>query len=264
VEKVVTGVVSALEPRSNDWVAVHIMVPGKQYPVKLSTKRPELIGLAQSVVGQNVDALYNEEQGTQINPHNNQPYINRYLEQLAPAGSIPPPVVPVQQQVPQASFQGQPQGFPQAQQQAGTAPGWPTQQPQQFGNLQPQLPPQPVAQYAPQPEPTGTMRHVVVDDDQRENRIMRQAATKVAAVFLPMLNPEDQNLGSLIRISEQLLKYYREGVSWETNPPPVPAQVPQPQADGRAGYENPNEYPDPGPEPGDPGPVPVGEFPQGY
>jgi len=259
VEKVVTGVVSALEPRSNDWVAVHISVPGRQYPTKLSTKRPELIGLAQSVVGQNVDALYNEEQSTQINPHNGQPYTNRYLEALAPAGSIPPPVVPVQQPVPQASFQGQPQGFPQPVQTFPQPQAMPVPQqpfpggtgpaPQGIGNLQPQLPPQPVTAF--------------VADDERENRIMRQAATKVAAAFLPQLNPEDQNLGSLIRISEQLLKYYREGVSWETAPPAVPAQAPQ-QDGNRAGYEHPGEYADPGREQGDPGPVPVGDFPDGY
>ena len=34
---------------------------------------------------------------------------------------------------------------------------------------------------------------------------MRQAAGKVAAALLPMLSPEDQNLASLIRISEQLV-----------------------------------------------------------
>jgi len=72
-----------------------------------------------------------------------------------------------------------------------------------------------------------------------------------------MLKEEDRNLGALIRIAEQLLKYYREGVSWETYPPQMPQQAP-----GGDGYG----YGDPGPEQGDPGgyeTVP-GELPPGY
>lgn len=255
MQQVVQGQITQVEPRANGWAAVHIATPGQQYPKKLSTKRPELIGAAQSLFGQFVEALYNEEEGTNINPNSGRPYVNRYLEQLAPAGSG------LQAQV-QPQVQPQQQG-PQA---VPTTMMQPQVQPQQFGNLQPQLPPQP--QYAPPPQvqpmqlpPQG--EHVA--DGDRESRIMRQAATKVAASFLPMLAEEDRNLGSLIRISEQLLKYYREGVSWETNPI-GPDGGPQQQGQQQmpvgnpAGYENPNEYGDPGREQGDP----RGEFPEGY
>jgi len=237
MQQVVQGQIIQIEPRNNGWFAVHVATPGSQYPRKLSTKRQELVTAAQSLMGQYVDALYNEEQSSSINPHNGQPYINRYLEQLAPAGSMPPPQVAPQQQAPQA--------VPTTMMQP---------QPQSFGNLQPQqyLPPQ------PQPAAPPVIRHEVGTDEQRESRIMRQAATKVAAVFLPMLAEEDRNLGSLIRISEQLMKYYREGVAWDTAPVQAPVQTQLPVAAG-AGYENPNEYGDPGPQPGDPG-----QFPEGY
>jgi hypothetical protein len=59
---------------------------------------------------------------------------------------------------------------------------------------------------------------------------------------LAFMPPEDQTLASLIRISEQLVKYYDEGVQWQTNPIAPPVQ--QPQAQPQQGYENPDEYED--------------------
>ena len=77
----------------------------------------------------------------------------------------------------------------------------------------------------------------------------------MAAAFLPSLAEEDQNLGSLIRISEQLLKYYREGVSWETNMVAFDGEGhdAQAQAEHQAMLAA-----DPGPQPDD------DAFPQGY
>ena len=112
MQKVVQGQVTAIEPRANDWAAVHILVPGKQFPIKLSTKRQDLIGAAQQMAWQVVDALYNEEESTNINPHNGQPYVNRYLEQLAPAGQMPQPQQnPTQPAVPMP-IPAQPQAVP--------------------------------------------------------------------------------------------------------------------------------------------------------
>jgi hypothetical protein len=268
VQKVISGQITAIEPRQNDWVAVHVSVPGKQYPTKLSTKRPDLVGIAQQLYGQFVDALYNEEQSTTINPHNNQPYTNRYLEQLAPGGSgqIQQPVqqglTPVAQTIPQVQANWQQPGYPtqpvqQPMQQPVPGPQPQPMQPQVHEGMPPGWQPQQTIQ---QPLPPQS---AFVADDERENRIMRQAATKVAAVFLPMLTPEDQNLGSLIRIAEQLLKYYREGVSWETFPPEVPAQVPGQNAP--QSYDGGYDGGDPGREAGDPGYQPVpGELPAGY
>ena len=62
--------------------------------------------------------------------------------------------------------------------------------------------------------------------DQREAKIHRQAASKVAVQLLAYLTPDAQNLASLVAISEQLVKYYDNGVQWTT--PPI--QQPQSQA----------------------------------
>jgi hypothetical protein len=247
----IVGVVAGLEQRSGGWVAVSILEPGKEYPKKLSTKKQDLIGQAQQLMGQLVTAGFNEQDSTNINPHNGQPYTNRYLEALAygqvdlvgmPTQIQPQQFMPQPQAQPQQQFQGQPQGFT----------GAPAAQPF-VPPVPPAIPvaqPQPTMQQAPQAHPTGTIQHVVTTDAIREGKIHRQTATKVAAAMLPLLAPENHNLASLIRISEQLVKYYDEGVPWQTNPiSPGEAHDAQAQqqyqqaqqAQPQQGYENPAE-----------------------
>lgn len=214
----VTGQIVAMEQRNAGWVAVSILEPGKQYPKKLSTKREELIGQAQQMMGmgQIVTAAFNEQQSDQINPHNGQPYTNRYLEALA----------------------------------LGMADlvGMPTQiQPQQY------MPPQPQpVQQAPYQQPAPVQQPVMQQPIQRfdptEAKIHRQTATKVAVLLLPMLREEDRNLASLVRISEQLVKYYDAGVQWQTAPiQPQPSPQPQPQQQAQ-GYEQYDGYPEASPD----------------
>ena len=200
MQQMVTGQVGTLEQRQSGWVAVHINVPGRQYPVKLSTKKTEIIGQAQSMQGQMVDALYNEVTGDSINPHTNQPYINRYLEALAPAGQMGPVQQQVMQEPAQQGFQPMSQLVPQ---------NMPVQQPSQQWQ-------QPVQQPVPQqPQvPAG-----VVTDTDREGRIMRQSAAKVAAELIQHRPLEERTIRTLVATSEQLVKYFRDGVSWTTNGP---------------------------------------------
>jgi len=204
MDQQIIGTVSGLEQRSGGWVAVAILAPGKEYPVKLSTKKQELISQAQQMMGQVVTAGFNEQASTNINPHNGQPYTNRYLEALA-FGAVDlvgmPTQIQPQQFVPQP--QPQAQNFPPPQQQA---------QPQQFQG-QPQT-------FAQQPAAVP----FVNTDAAREAKIHRQTASKVAVQLLAYLVPDERNLASLVRISEQLVKYYDEGVQWTTPP------VQQPQA----------------------------------
>jgi hypothetical protein len=259
MDQQVIGNVVGMEQRNGGWVAVAILVPGKEHPVKLSTKKQELISQAQQMMGQLVTAGYNEQESTNINPHNNQPYTNRYLEAIAfgqvdlvgsPTQIQPQQFMPQPQAQPQQQFQGQPQTFA----------GQPAAQP-----FVPQ--PQPVIQ--PQPQPI-----MVVNEDLRESRIMRQAAAKVAVQLLQHLEPEARKLASLVAISEQLVGYFRDGVQWQVPPVQQPVQQqPQQQFQGEAhdaqaqqayqqhvqaqqrqgGYENPAEGGDPGPQYGDPG-----------
>jgi hypothetical protein len=195
----ITGTLVGMEARNGGWMAVGVQEPNSQYPKKLSTKKPELIQQAQSLMGQVVTAAYNESEGNQINPHTGTPYINRYLEALA-LGAVQ---------------MAQPQ-------QAQPAP------------VQQQYAPQPQPQYAPAPvqqqAPQGGM------SDAREMKIMRQAAAKVSVELLQHLEPGERTLASLVRISEQLVKYFDQGVPWQTNPIQAPQPQAQPQQD-TSGYE---------------------------
>jgi len=220
----VTGQLAGIEARNGGWFAVHIQEQGQNYPKKLSTKKPDLVQLAQQLMGQMVTALYNEAESTNINPNTGMPYTNRYLEALGLAGSMPQPVQQVQQQ-PVMMTQQQPVQAPMMMQ-----PQQPMQQP-----VVPQ--PQPVMMQQPQ---------VRQSDAEREQKIHRQSAAKVAAAFLPLLQPDDQNLASLIRISEQLVQYFDHGVNWNVAPVQQPVQAQAVQQPQQAQYQPPAQQ-DPGP-----------------
>jgi len=208
MDQQIIGTVAGLEQRSGGWVAVAILAPGKEYPVKLSTKKQELISQAQQMMGQVVTAGFNEQESTNINPHNGQPYTNRYLEALA-FGQVDLVGMPTQIQPQQAMPQPQPVQQPQPQQFQG--------QPQTFAQQPAAVP-------------------FVGTDQVREAKIHRQTAAKVAVQLLQYLTPEERNLASLVRISEQLVHYFDNGVQWTT--PPAQAQAPQPQAQQQhQGYE---------------------------
>jgi hypothetical protein len=202
----ITGHITGIEARNGGWFAIAIQEQGQTYPKKLSTKKPELVQMCQQMMGQYVDALYNESESTNINPNNGQPYMNRYLEAIAMAGTMPMQAQPQPQQ-----FQGQPQTFA----------GQPAAQP----FTPPVQPPIQQAQYA----------NGVVTPQQKEDRIMREAAAKVAAEFLQHLDPADRTLASVVRISEQLVGYFRDGVQWQVPSVQQPVQQqPQQQFQGEA------------------------------
>ena len=77
--------------------------------------------------------------------------------------------------------------------------------------------PQPVAPQAPQPfvpaapAPSEPQAPSAYEKDQR---IMREAGAKVAAILLTHLEPEQRTLQNLIAISERLVAYYENGVEW--------------------------------------------------
>jgi hypothetical protein len=186
----ITGQLVGMEARNGGWMAVGVQEVGAQYPKKLSTKKPDLIQQAQSLMGQMVTAAYNESEGNQINPHTGTPYINRYLEALA-LGQV---------QLAQPQMQAQPVAQP----------------------IQQPMVQQPIAQPVAQPMVQGAMT------DAREMKIMRQAASKVSVELLQHLDPAERNLASLVAISEQLVKYFNEGVVYQVAPVQVP-QTTQPQ-----------------------------------
>ena len=56
---------------------------------------------------------------------------------------------------------------------------------------------------------------------------MREAAAKVAVDLLDHLDPADRTLASVVRISEQLVHYFRDGVQWSVPPVQQPVQQQQ-------------------------------------
>lgn len=82
----VTGSLDGITEKASGWFEIAVAVPGKQYPVKLATKKQELVELARAA-GQNVMTwTYTERESDKINPHTNAPFVNRYFEGVAPIG----------------------------------------------------------------------------------------------------------------------------------------------------------------------------------
>lgn len=230
----VTGQLIGMEPRAGGWVAVVIQDPNDQYPKKLSTKQPQLLGQAQQLMLQHVTAVYTESDSQNINPNNGLPYTNRNLTHLTLAnGAAPQPAQPQ----PAAGMQYVPQ------------PGVVTNQPQSVTfTPQPQQPiptftPTPVQAPAPTPVLSQRVDYQRPKSPEETLQIHRQTATKVAAMMMSSLDKEDQNLASLLRISEQLVHYYVNGVQWN-----VPAPVPSPTPVGQPDLTPEADLPTPPPE----------------
>ena len=83
-QKQVSGVCSEVSERG-EWTTFHVDI-GTQYPVKLATKKAEIVelGRAASKSGDEFVWTYTESQGNE-NPHKpGTYYMNRYLEAVAP------------------------------------------------------------------------------------------------------------------------------------------------------------------------------------
>lgn len=90
--KTVVGVCESVEVK-DDWHKYAIRVDGIQYPLKLSTKKPELVALANAVGKQPATWGYLESQGNE-NP--NRPgthYMNRYLDSAVILDTVDQPEV---------------------------------------------------------------------------------------------------------------------------------------------------------------------------
>lgn len=81
MSETIVGTLGAITEK-DDWTTFEIDV-GSQYPVRLSTKVPELIELGRAAKGQVMEWTFNAVEG-KINPKSGKPYINRYFEGVAP------------------------------------------------------------------------------------------------------------------------------------------------------------------------------------
>jgi hypothetical protein len=221
-DHVVTGTLSGLEARSNGWVRYSITEPNKQYPVKVDTKKPEIINAAAALMGQPVSAMVTVQDSGNPNPHQpGQNFMNRYLNQIGPAGTIAAP----QQQV----YQAPPQQAAAAPQMAGLTP----QAQAQLAAAQTAAQPQ---QQAPPQQPVDPFQ-----PDSRDMKIYRQVAVK-AAIDLACAERIPSDSVSMVQTAEVVMAYLvhgpaRFGVTAFNVAPPQAQPQAHVQTDGTATYD---------------------------
>lgn len=83
MSETIIGTCSEVSERG-DWTTFHVDI-GKQYPVKLSTKKAELVELGRAAARDAGEFAwtYNEVESEKINEHTGKPFVNRYLESVA-------------------------------------------------------------------------------------------------------------------------------------------------------------------------------------
>jgi hypothetical protein len=78
----VVGEYDKIEEKKSGWFDVHIKVPGKKYPVRLSTKSSNLLDEVRATQGALSTFTYKESESSSINERTQKPYTNRYLESV--------------------------------------------------------------------------------------------------------------------------------------------------------------------------------------
>lgn len=231
-EQVVGTINSVQTHRSgNKWIVV-VAPDGSQFTKNLWTSDQMVAAQLSQMIGQRMAFSCNRSN----------PYANAQGQMVSSLWIAVAGGAAAQQQVQQQPVQPQQPVMPM--QQATTA------MPQM-----PQLPamPQPVqAQMPTGPMPVATTMPAGPNAAEKELRIMREAAAKVAGILISHVPAEQRTLDNVIALSERLVAYFERGVPrqdgnqpQQQNPQPVQQQMPMPNP---AGYENPNEY---GPQGGD-------------
>ena len=87
MEQTVIGTVEGITEKPSGWIEVAVSVPGKQYPVKLATKKSEIIDAVRALGVGTGSFSYNEVESEKINPNSGKPYVNRYLEGVEAGGA---------------------------------------------------------------------------------------------------------------------------------------------------------------------------------
>lgn len=85
----ITGSCSEISEK-NGWTAFAVDV-GRQYPVKLSTKKDEVIAAGRAAGTALATWTYTEVESDRVNEHTGKPYVNRYLESVETGGAAPVP-----------------------------------------------------------------------------------------------------------------------------------------------------------------------------
>jgi hypothetical protein len=88
VQKPVVGTCQSTEQKpGSEWVRFLIEVEGNNYPLRVDTRDPDVIAKGKAVGADVATWTINEKESDKINPRNNRPYINRYLEDVVAGGT---------------------------------------------------------------------------------------------------------------------------------------------------------------------------------
>ena len=185
VERQIVGILTSVEQRQAGFYRFSIQEPGKQYPIKCDTKQPDLVAAATALQGQQVGALVKEQTSTTINPNSGRPYVNRYLNAIAPAGAVPAVGV---------SYAMPPTPAP-----APPAPAAPQQWPPASAQT-------PVATIAQPPGDQTGAEQIGLSGFRKDVNIMRQTAAKVVAERNP-----DLPLNEAVQECEAWVAYFVYG-----------------------------------------------------
>jgi len=223
--EIVSGVIQGIVAKGQDKWQVEVNV-GQQNPRRLWTKDAALVGQLSMMIGQQTSFLCGISHWTN---NSGQQVRSLWINGVGQGAQM-------QQQQPQPQMQQQPVM---------------QQQPQQQAWQQPQLPQQAPTVVTPQVQPMGPVAQMSpprsdwIPEADREKRIHRQTATKVASILISHVPAEQRTVDNVLALSERLVAYYENGLAQQT-------------MDGGSGPDY----------PADPGPQGVphgdGDFPAGY
>lgn len=179
----VTGIVQGIVQKAADKWQIEVNT-GQQNPRRLWTKDAELVQQMMGLIGQQLSFMCGKSHWTNAS---GQPVTSLWINGYGQPGSIAPS--------PQPAMPLPVQQFPQ-QQPAPLTGQWDPRTQQQMQQPAP----------LPQPQQQGPSAY------ERDERIMREAAAGVAVQLLKHLHVDDQNFSNLIKMSERLVAYYKNGV----------------------------------------------------
>jgi hypothetical protein len=182
----IIGTVSGIVQKGPDkWQAV-VIPDGSQYAKNLWTKDAGLIGSLSQMIGQRLAFACNISEW--IHQSSGQPVRSLWIDAVGAAAPGSP------------AMQGPPyvQEAQQAQQSAMNVP--------QAGFGAPSTIPQVLTSVGAQP----------YNDDPKQDKIHRQTASKVAAILLSNLKPEERTMDTLLQLAERLVAYYDNGLPVRT------------------------------------------------
>jgi hypothetical protein len=88
-QRTVVGTCQAVEQKpGSEWVRFLVEVPGNNYPLRVDTRDPDVIAAGKAVGAGVATWTINEVVSDKINPRNQKPYTNRYLEAVEAGGTL--------------------------------------------------------------------------------------------------------------------------------------------------------------------------------